>query len=467
MSNKSSPIHFRALAGITVWMLLAGQMCFAQESSGNRGKSDPASVRQAACASLQVNFDRIVNASSRDSAVQETLSRLTALDDTSREILRQIASYKTAFLNRSLATVVESGGNAATKNNTDAVKLLENKTSGWPTRNGVTKLSQEDQQILQEYYSVSIRALIQLIQSRAQACIANTAEATSEVIRLATVLPLLTTADETWVMTQDQAIPDWMRKPEYLRSLENMALRAQRPRTAYALSSIGKAGTTEARNNEIQYVGYLRSGTNAMLRERQYATAITYLRHASTIAAAQKNAELLAEVRFQIAEVLASTDSPQAGANEITCILRDVDLSQMYGKAAMLRLKYLYQAKQTSQVIQEVKVYQTDSRCTGYLDQIYYIAWMTQKKAQAPETDIDQWQNLFLTHFPNHPLGADMYFTKAANHMIYGEYSEALRLLHFIEYRYPNTQIKDRVQEMKDQIESFMQASSQTHKSQR
>ncbi len=458
----------RIFSGFAIYALLMCTICCGQTVSAGRGKSDPLAVRQAACEKIQASYDAIASANPRDPAIQEITAQLALLDDTCRDLLRQIGIYKTAFLNRSLATVSDSGEKNARRANIDSIQLIEIKTAAWPRRKGASKLNQADLNMVQDYYAISVRALTQLVQSRAQACITATTEATHEVVRLGVVLPLLTTTDDSWASLQAQNIPAWMVKPDYVRSLEAMALRIQRPRTAMAISNSGRPAVSDtAANAELQYANYLQSGANSMLRDRQYALAITYLRQAAMIANVNQDAELSAALRFQIAEVLGGTDSAQAAAEEIKAVMADSALSHTYGKAAMLRLKYLYQGNQNSQVIEEARRYQADSRCAGFLPQIYYIAWVSARKNHADENDIAQWQNTFLSQFPDHPLGADMYFAGAMKALASGEYQDALRLLRFVEYRYPNSRMMDKVREIKSRVETYAQGAGAVRSVQR
>jgi hypothetical protein len=127
----------------------------------------------------------------------------------------------------------------------------------------------------------------------------------------------------------------------------------------------------------------------------------------------------------------------------------------------MLRLKYLYEGKRLPDVVNEATNFKQDAQCAPYLPQILYIAWVAERRLGTDGNE-KKWRDEFLARFPDHPLGADMYFASAMSALAAGEYEQSLHLMDFIERRYPNAGIIDKVHELKQRLNAA-QAAKASH----
>jgi hypothetical protein len=128
----------------------------------------------------------------------------------------------------------------------------------------------------------------------------------------------------------------------------------------------------------------------------------------------------------------------------------------IYGRAAVIRLKSLYQDGRMNDVMREAARFQSDQRCQSYLSQILYLAWTSSRRENMKE-EADRAQEAFLKRYPEHPFGADMYFASALGAMAEGEYSKALCLLKNVEAGYGRSRDMYLVKRVKEQIEQIMQ----------
>ena len=136
---------------------------------------------------------------------------------------------------------------------------------------------------------------------------------------------------------------------------------------------------------------------------------------------------------------------------EVKRLLESCPASADRGKGVLMRLKYLYEAKQFDTLIQEAPAYESDDLCKPYLPQIFYLRWVSYRQLNQPQ-DAQKIQDAFLTRFPEHPLGADMHFASAVTALAASNYPEAQRLLDIIPYRYPQSKLLPKVKDMQKRL---------------
>jgi hypothetical protein len=118
---------------------------------------------------------------------------------------------------------------------------------------------------------------------------------------------------------------------------------------------------------------------------------------------------------------------------------------QDYARASLLHLKYLYQAAQYQALVADASADVQEPRCQGFLPQILYTAWFTCRRQGM---DATPWSSAFLQQFPQDPLGSEMYFASAMDALAQGDAQQATRLLQFIQYRFPESKVTDRVRQV-------------------
>jgi hypothetical protein len=232
--------------------------------------------------------------------------------------------------------------------------------------------------------------------------------------------------------------------------IESFALSVKRPLAAYQFalfqkSAIDKAGRT------LPPIDYLRAAAGKLTAASEYHAAIHCLKIAIDLSDTAGRAEDAVALHLQRAEVLSNIGHPKLAAEEAKSLLLKYAESPSFGRAAMLRLKYLYEAEQLQSIAEEAPKYAEDRRAVTHLPQILYIHWQTLRRLDRGD-DMKKIQNLFLSRFPEHPLGADMYFASAMNALAAFNYQEAARMLDVIEYRYPKSKIVPKVKEIQGRL---------------
>jgi hypothetical protein len=447
------------------WVAPVVALAIAATSASRVSAQDPytteaASIRQAACQELQPEFDRITKAHSGDPGIKAVLDRLTLLDQASGAVLRDLRLRQSAFINQSLATVGESNAHDKANQPIGAIKIIETYQSPIARPLNFSGLSASDRQTVDTYQATALQAQESRIESRAHVCLSTMGIDSAEIIRLAFIVPLLASQPSQDLSTAAPALPSWMTRPQALRMLEDLSLQYGRPRLAFALARRASAATMPSEGLEAGYLAFVNISADAMLRNTQYGAALACLRDGVAVA---KNAKLDKEqvaLSFRIAEVVEVTDSAKAAAQQMSSLQLICSNPDDYGRAAMLKLKYLYEAQAFDGIPQEATTDVKDSRCASYLPQIMYIAWVTCRRQQG--ADAESWRKSFLQKFPDNPLGADMYFAAAMDSLASGQYSEASRLLKFIEYRFPNSKIIDKVREIRQRLDAVNQGSPAT-----
>ena len=159
-------------------------------------------------------------------------------------------------------------------------------------------------------------------------------------------------------------------------------------------------------------------------------------------------------IRFRLAEVLADTEKPGEAAEMLEPILKlegggseDGD----FGRAVMLSLKYRYEQEDYAALFALNDQYRDDKRVGAYRLQALYITWVAARRSDRPHL-AKAVREAFLGDYAGHPLAADIYFAEAMEALARSDYDEAQRLLEYIAYRYPDSRLIARVQEIQGRL---------------
>lgn len=306
--------------------------------------------------------------------------------------------------------------------------------------------------ILRDYYHARIEDAQKRVTERGHLAGAVSEASRIEALELSIVIPLLHVSDSRWSTQEIEDLPEWMRRQDSLVVLENFALRLRRPQTAYQFAYYRRSLSNQDKSQKTDYLGYLQDVAKQLAEQRDYHAALYCFQTAIPLAEKGNDHLLAHELRLELADLYTDAGHPQLGAETLKAVVENGKTDEMAGKAAMLRLKYLYESQQYEQVVREAAVYQEQERYQLYLPQILYIAWVSARREN--QTDkAQQLQQEFLEKYSTHPLGADIYFSEAMKYLAASDYVEALRLLEVIEYRYPKSRLIDRVKQIQVRIE--------------
>ena len=230
--------------------------------------------------------------------------------------------------------------------------------------------------------------------------------------------------------------------------LENFSLHVGRPFTAYHFALYARPEY----ESQFSKLTYTHTEALRMIEGRDYRAAISCLKAGIELVEAKGDAERAIALHFRLAEVLSDTGQPLLGAEEIKKVLVSDPKTSRYGEAVAKRLKYLYEADQIADILEEVGQYRLDNRCQSYLPQILYVGWAGHKRKGLLQ-GAHALQEEFLGRFSRHPLAVDMYFDSAMMAVATADCDKALRLFDIIEYRFPKSILIKKVKKIRQQIQ--------------
>jgi hypothetical protein len=429
---------------ILLWLPCADR----SDASTQSNVSSAASIRREGCGELQSGCDQIVAAHPNDPAVAAFVRQLAALDAAADDTFHDLRGHRAAFLDRNLANI--SGASADPDGPPvllGAAAIIEKHAASFAHVPSSSDLPEADRQVMAQYLNAAADVLARAVQSRAQACMALAGPDSAEVLRLALVLPVLRSDPSQSLTEPAAALPAWMSGASALHVLREFAVEASRPRLAFALA---RTSTTAASvDPSASYLAFVAGQADAMSRIRRYAASLAALRDGISVASAVNDQSTVTKLSFRVAEVLESSASPKAAADEIQSMRsRCVDPAD-YSQASVLYLKYLYLAGQYSALVSGARADLGEPRCQSALPQIIYITWATCRRHGM---DASPWNKTFIDRFPDDPLAAQMYLASALDAIAQGKPQEASRLLEFIEHRFPRSKIIPRVRQVRARL---------------
>lgn len=299
------------------------------------------------------------------------------------------------------------------------------------------------QQYLQQTWAVACEYVQQ------DRSLINTLDAQSRrrVLELFLVAPLLQTRDLQWTVKQVESLPEWMRANTESAIFEEFTLTLGRPLTALRFHqySQGKPGSVK------EVCGYLAEQSVSLQGRQMYLPARDCLQAAMKIAAASKEVDQGFDLAISLARLYADIGHSPMAAGTLQSALDRYPKATSWGRGALLRLKYLYNADNNAALLADAPKYRDDPRCTAYLPQIMYVQWVTMRregKTEAASSVKDE----FLANYAESVLAADMHFASAMQTLAAGEYDKANRLLDIVRYRYPTSRVAEKARSIQDRI---------------
>lgn len=394
--------------------------------------------------SFQEAYAAVVDDHGQDSTVLQFQTRLESIDQLVEILVRNMQTSKDASFDALLGDLVEltpvpaMAAKPASKSRS-AAELLREYESSFSGQLSSGDLTENQFHALQLYGQVYIESAQQYVLKQASQAFTVEDNRQDELLAWCLVLPFLQTPDRNWSLQDIAALPAWMQRPKALATMERFALHIQRPQSAHQFSRFRVPGGAST-NDSSGYLAYLQNAGEDLQQEKAFYAAQYVLRSGRMLAEAQGLKELAAEFGFAAGEVLSSAGHSRQAAEEIQFIIDGSVSSTIYAKAVSHRLKYLYEGWQFEQVLAESPVYEADPRCREILPTIIYIAWASARRGgQADEAE--RLQKHFLKAFPEHELGAEIYFALAMQAIALNQHDKALELLKVVEQRYPESRM--------------------------
>jgi len=408
--------------------------------------------RQKAFSPLEEELDRVQDAHPDDQGLVDFRRRITLVGEVSAELIRQFRAIESASFKNLLDDVIDVPESRSPGNMTlSAVEIVQEYGGPFSRDLGIPSVPTEELTKLLEYYDATARSAGAYIAEQGR-LVATISESTaSQVSELCVVLPFLHISDEKWSFDEIESLPEWMKRPEHIRGLERFSLRVQRPLTAYQFGLYHQGSSDE---ESIDFTQYTLQSAEWLLAKREYHACIYCLRLGIDVADEKGRRDEAITLRFRLGDVLVSVGHHQLAAEHMMHVLDSYPEADALGKAALLRLKYVYQAGDLAQVVKDASAYQRNPQFKHYLPQIMYMSWVAHHRLNLTE-DADRIKVSFLEQFPMHSLAADMHFASAMAALLASDYDEALRITELIEYRYPESRIAGKVNDIRERLEQM------------
>lgn len=310
----------------------------------------------------------------------------------------------------------------------------------------IPDINQEELNILQEYYNISIKTASDFIAPRCYSVVIIDSSAATDVLGLCMVMPFLHIADNDWSETHMDSLPDLMKKSECLKILEEFSFKAKRPYTAYRFFLY----QTKGRVDKFEADFFLENSYKHV-KVNDYLNAIRCLKAGLDIASGLDDKDGAEQLHLELADIYYKLSHLHLAIEEMEKIFKNYPQHQDYCKTVALQLKYLYEDGEYKEVIRKYPLCLDGDKCQSYRSQIMYIAWLASRKEGMSDSAVAI-KKEFMAKYSQHPLCANMLFDEAINALSNGNYREARQVLEKIEYHYPKSSILSKVRELKERL---------------
>ena len=284
--------------------------------------------------------------------------------------------------------------------------------------------------------------------TRGEVLAATRPEAAGLSLKASVALPLVHVADRGFRVEDVELFPAWSRTPQMLPALERLMYEVERPQTALCVAAAadGAAAAPEGK----AAVALLRAEADQLLQAQTSDAAVACL--ALAVEFSEQASDDDGTLRQHQAQVLADLDRPaEAAALLLPQLAADAPAGPR-GRAAMLRLKFLYGAGELERVIEESDRHLEDPGVRAQQPQILYIRWVAARQLDL-QAVAGAAHDRFLQEHDDHPLAADLYFADAMEALARSDYDEAGRLLEFIVFRFPESRLVERARSIQQRLE--------------
>ena len=402
-------------------------------------------------AAMEVTFEKIKKNHGNDGALNEYLQRVELVDQIALLLIEGFESTRSDSLNSLLGDIVDIPGSHQKVHQVRAMRateVLSEYSNHFSKTISFSSLSKDEINFLRKYYNTFAKMAGKYIAQRGQTVFAIDKTFGNDILELCLVMPFLHVHDEKWSQDDIDILPAWMKTKSNFLVLELFSLHVRRPFTAYQFSLYSnkkKEGLSQA------YSDYLLSAAESRIKHRDFHAGLHCIRIGIAQAEAARKNDTAIELRYRISDTLARIGHPGLAAKEILQLMERYPTCSSWGKAAMFRIKYLYEAGDFKAIANEAPKYCEEKRCQSFLAQILYMSWVTHRRLNQPDIS-SKLADQFLEKFPTHALGADIHFASAMTAMASGDYEEASRLLEIIEYNYPKSRTQKKVKKIRERL---------------
>lgn len=444
--------RLRKLPEIGRCMAICGIMCVCNLGYGDSARSlSYLEYKSRAMNSLQIEFDRVVKPMEREAAVKEFRQRLALLDEVTVRIARRLRSVNLKYASQMLDGIVslpsEKKLDVMKASYVDSRGLMEEYAGRFTSQLPTPSVDTAGLDVLRKYYNARFQTARDYIWQYCRVPSALDASGRTDIAELYLVLSFLHVPDHAWQVANIQELPVWLRQTWLLKPFEEYALAIERPCTALEFARFKRQSSW----NRDKAIDYFLKNAELLSNATSYRQAIACAKAALSEANRAQSEEKCMKARFILAEASNNVGSPRLAASAMEEALRVHAQSPDWARAAMLRLKYLYKAKQYKSMIKDGLTYKQDDRSKTFLPQITYLLWVAARQ-EGQSNKAQDIQEEFIGQFPDNPLCADMYFAAAMTALAQGDYDEATRCLEIIEYRFADSRVSKKAKTIQEKL---------------
>ena len=259
------------------------------------------------------------------------------------------------------------------------------------------------------------------------------------------VFPFLLVADADWDGEATAALPDWLRKADWLAECERFALHAWRPLTAFHLAHARASKDAEGMTE------YQRDAAARMARERDCVAQLACLRCALEQAGIRQDGHAATAVVYELAEAMAAHGHPAEAAELLQDAIGATPAPDDPGRLHMLRLTCLYKAEEYAGVAEEATLCLREDRYPRRRPQLLYLAWASSRRLDRTR-EADAHAADFLKSYPANPLAADMLYASAMSSLAQADYDGARTVLARLVREFPDARVSARAEKLLERL---------------
>jgi len=409
------------------------------------------SWKQRTLADVKGRFLKVAGAHAGEPGMREFLNRLVVVDRLSEQLAHQMSKLTDVSTRQLLGSGLQQSIGSEAESLGTIRYFLSTYGREFATAVSPPQISQEDLEILREYYSKNLQAVALYIADQGRIP-ALTRSGLAGGVQLALVMPLLHVPDEAWNTQIASDMPRWFLTPEGLRLAEQCTLDCDRYRTAHVFACM-RANTGGKQGIEgPSYVDYLKHVAAARMNAGVPARAITVLHLA--IAEARRGSENKSLEGLMLSLCQAGVRAKYFDLEVNWCheFLEAFPASEHWGKVAVFKLKALHGTGRLDELISQAETYDADPRCEPYRPSVLYLCWVGLRQS-GNQAGAERVAEQFLEEFPLNALAADIHFAKAMEALASGDYPRASRLLELVEDRFPGCRVVDRAKQIRSRLE--------------
>lgn len=406
---------------------------------------------------LRTAYERVSLIAANDPGFEQFRARVESIGQMGDRIITSLDAHQAMLLDKILGLSVPADKRASGRapRPANAAEILADYQDQFARVLPKPQVADSDFRVLQQYHAVVVEAVEDRVFERGRVVSAMEGGTSGEAARFGLVVAFLHATDAEWSLKHVSALPGWMRRPSALANAETFALSVHRPLTAYHLFLTSSQSSRAPASHDEALTSYLTGAAERLVRAHDLQGALTCLGSGIAAAEGASRFDESASLRLIRASLLVDAGHVQPAADDAKWVLDCPSAGEHHGRAAMLRLKYLYSAERLTEVVSEATELWNDDKCVEHLPQIMFLTWAAQRRLNQTKHAAATEQRV-LARFPDHPLSADIRVAAAMSALTDGRHEEGMMQLEIIAHRHSSSRHMRTVKEMQERLRQLL-----------